>query len=104
MTTPSNLPGDVRPKQISSYDYRYKVVGEWIQMGVPLRPAEVAGIDMGSAIHIAQQSKLTPKQTAKMLYNEVYNCYSDDNGKWHYQQVMPTDQEIEQQSSCSSTG
>lgn len=105
MTNPSNLPGDTKDKT-PSFDYREQVVAAWIKQGIPLRPAEVAAIDMLSQINIAHKNKLLPEQTAKLLYDDVVVRYTDENDEWHYQQTMPPvgqEPEMEEQRSCSST-
>lgn len=73
----------------ASYQITEQVVDAWINNhDVPLRVAEVASIDLSSAIYIASsQHKLLPKQIASMLYGDVVKIYTT-NDQWHYQQQV----------------
>lgn len=77
--------------------YRERVVEQLItQMSVPLRVAEVLSIDKQFDIGACQRNGLTPQQTAKLLYDVACTLYTT-NDQWHFQQRMPTDEELEQQ-------
>lgn len=64
--------------------WRNRVVEELQHMGMPQRAAEVAVIDLKNILIPCLHSKLTPHQTARMLFDKASTIYKDVDGTWHY--------------------
>lgn len=87
LTTPGSDKSHLLSKKENIFwDHKEATVVELQKLGVPLRPAELAVIDLRSLLYIAQKNKLTPNQTASMMFSEVERVYTDAEGNWHFQQ------------------
>lgn len=65
-------------------DYKECVEAALIKRGAPFRVAEVACIDLRGTVTLCFHNKLTPAQTAEMLWQQVEKIYKHENGRWHY--------------------
>lgn len=71
-------------EQNISWDHKERTIASLIDLGVPLRVAELATIDLRTILYTAQKNKLTPVQTARMMYDEVVRLYKRGNGRWRF--------------------
>lgn len=84
-TNPESPPSHlISQKENIFWDHKEATIQEFMNLGVPLRPAELAVIDLKSYLYIAQRNKLTPEQTARMMLPEVERVYKRKNGTWSY--------------------
>lgn len=65
------------------WGHKESTVKELMNLGVPLRPAELAVIDFRTELYLCQRNKLTPEQTARMLLDNTKRVYTNDEGEWH---------------------
>lgn len=85
LTNPGTLKSHfLSKKQNIFWDHKEATVTEFMNLGVPLRPAELAVIDLKSLLYIAQKNKLTSKQTADMMLSEVKRLYKKEDGTWRH--------------------
>lgn len=99
LTNPDN-PNSSKKKENIFWDHKEKTIAEFIELGVPLRPAELAVIDLRTLLYIAQKNKLSPRQTAEMMLPEVERLYKKDDETWRHSQVFkaPVAQRLERRS------
>ena len=83
LTDPEN-PRQVQHEAIASWDFKEDVITELQQLGVPLRPSELVTIDFKVVLNTCHRGKLTPKQTANILFENVMDPYKNDNGSWKF--------------------
>lgn len=85
LTSPGSDKSHLISKKENNYwDHKEATVTEFMNLGLPLRCAELAVIDLKPLLFIAQKNKLTPKQTADMMLSEVERVYMKDDGTWPY--------------------
>lgn len=64
--------------------HKEATTAEFMKLGVPLRPAELAVIDLRKYLYMAQHNNLSPKQTANIMMSEVERIYKREDGTWCY--------------------
>lgn len=69
------------------WDHKEATIRELVKEGVPLRVAELAMIDMRGYLFSAQRNKLTPKQAAGIMFEEIERMYKA-GPVWHYTPEM----------------
>ena len=63
------------------FDYKEDVEFELMQLNVPYETARVAVIDLKSHLIVHHRDKLTPKQAAVMIMDEVRRIYKVDTSR-----------------------
>jgi hypothetical protein len=93
MTDPDNVSDELadKPKIKRRGQFvRYcdRVVQELVHLGMPLRAAEVALIDMRHTAFVAYNDKEVPLTAAERIFNKAKDIYTDKdkdgNRTWHY--------------------
>lgn len=80
LTNPDKPP--TRKNEHVTFDHKEDTVRELHKLGIPLRVAECAVIDLKSALITCQNTKLSPQQTADMMSEIVCEKYMKDDGRW----------------------
>lgn len=80
LTDPDNPP--LKKSAYVVFEHKESVVRELRKLGIPLRVAECAVIDLKSVLITCQNAKLSPQQTADMMSEIVCDKYMKDNGRW----------------------
>lgn len=63
-------------KRSEYWSFRENVTKSLMEFGVPLRPAELAVIDMSLKMKEGKEYNLTPKQTAMTMIDDVRRLYN----------------------------
>ena len=87
LTNPDSPKSHLLTKKANvSWDHKERTVAALIEMGVPLRCAELAVIDFRGGLYSAQKRRLSPHQTAQLLFQACEPIYTNKDGSWHYAQ------------------
>ena len=85
LTNPDSPPSHLLTKKGNvSFDYKEKVQRALMELGVPLRPAELAVIDLKTYLKYGHAEKMTPKEVADFILCEVRRLYIREDGTWAY--------------------
>ena len=76
MTNPGPFKKIRKKKPPSLFDYKEAVADCLMQLGIPLRTAEVAVIDMKSCVYAGHHDKIDPMDVAVNMEAEVRKAYS----------------------------
>lgn len=82
LTNPDNP--SIERGGIPTWDHKEATVYELQRLGVPLRPAELAVVDYRIMLYACQKGKMSPCQTANMMYDTVKTAYCNKDGTWKF--------------------
>lgn len=75
LTNPGTFHKNRKKKPPSLFDYKEAVADCLMELGIPLRTAEVAVIDMKSCVYAGHHDKIDPMTVAVNMETEVRSAY-----------------------------